>query len=276
MPSKTIYIPYTYLIGWSKHNIWYYGCEYGENTKTANPSNLWSIYFTSSKKVKNFRNEYGEPDIIQIRKIFKTKEKTVLWESKVLTRMNVIHKHNWLNATNNKAIINSKESLRIIAYKTSKKLKGKPKPKESSEKRRETLRKKYENNPELEIEYKKKISINSKNRKQTQNEKDKRNESLKSLIWITNGESNKRINKNDLIPEFWYRGRTNKRTKKQMLQISSLGKIQGKRNRGKLIEGRNPSAKKVIFQGKEYYSIKNASDSTGISTYLVRKSAVFI
>jgi hypothetical protein len=37
----SIYQPYTYLIGWSEHDLWYYGCEYGRWRKTANPENLW-------------------------------------------------------------------------------------------------------------------------------------------------------------------------------------------------------------------------------------------
>lgn len=45
----TIYIPYTYLIGWSKLNWWYYGAEFAKIKKIANPSNLWTTYFTSSK-----------------------------------------------------------------------------------------------------------------------------------------------------------------------------------------------------------------------------------
>lgn len=92
-----IYKPYTYLIGWSKHDRWYYGCEYGSISKTANPQNLWTTYFTSSKYVKDFRCQHGEPDIIQIRKTFNTEENTRNWEKRVLIRLKVVNDRRWLN-----------------------------------------------------------------------------------------------------------------------------------------------------------------------------------
>ena len=42
----TIYKPYTYLIGWTNYDMWYYGVRY---TKDADPNELWKKYFTSSK-----------------------------------------------------------------------------------------------------------------------------------------------------------------------------------------------------------------------------------
>ena len=90
----SIYQPYTYLIGWSNHNKWYYGVRYAQN---CNPQDLWNTYFTSSKHVKKFREECGEPDIIQIRKIFVTKDSAILWEEKVLQKMNVRNNDKWLN-----------------------------------------------------------------------------------------------------------------------------------------------------------------------------------
>ena len=91
------YLPYTYLLGWSNHDTWYYGCEYSLTSKVANPQNLWTIYFTSSGYVKRFREEFGEPDIIEIRKTFKDDDSTRLWEAKVLKRMKVINDSRWLN-----------------------------------------------------------------------------------------------------------------------------------------------------------------------------------
>jgi hypothetical protein len=96
MSSKK-YIPYTYLIGWSHLNKWYYGSEYGNITKIAHPTNLWTTYFTSSSYVESFRKTNGEPDVIQIRKTFSTMNETRMWESKVLKRMNVVKNDNWLN-----------------------------------------------------------------------------------------------------------------------------------------------------------------------------------
>lgn len=94
-------IPYTYIIGWTSQDKFYYGVQYSSKS---NPSNLWKSYFTSSKYVKRFRKEYGDPDVIQIRKTFKTANEARIWESKVLRRMKVIENDRFLNKTNNIAI----------------------------------------------------------------------------------------------------------------------------------------------------------------------------
>ena len=90
----SIYQPYTYLIGWSNHNKWYYGVRYAQN---CNPQDLWKTYFTSSKHVKKLREEYGEPDVIEVRKIFDSKEAAILWEEKVLRKMDVRNAEKWIN-----------------------------------------------------------------------------------------------------------------------------------------------------------------------------------
>ena len=98
------HIPYTYLIGWSKLDTWYYGVVWKNfGTCIANPVNLWTCYFTSSKHVKQFRKDHGEPDVIQIRKIFATAKEATSWEAKVLKRMNVVPSPRWLNKTINKS-----------------------------------------------------------------------------------------------------------------------------------------------------------------------------
>ncbi len=93
---KNPYQPYAYLIGWSHHNIWYYGVEYSKK-RNAHPNNLWTKYFTSSKYVKEARKVYGEPNITQIRRTFETADAALLWEAKVLKRMNIIQDSKWLN-----------------------------------------------------------------------------------------------------------------------------------------------------------------------------------
>lgn len=92
--------PYTYLVGWSKFHLFYYGVQYG---KTANPKNLWKTYFTSSKVVKEFAETNGDPDIIQIRQVFDSPEKAKEWERKVLTRMKVTESSVFMNQHNNHA-----------------------------------------------------------------------------------------------------------------------------------------------------------------------------
>lgn len=86
--------PYTYLIGWSKFNRWYYGVQYGVK---ANPDNIWKTYFTSSTHVQNFAKKYGDPDVIEVRKTFDNESSAKLWEHKVLRRLHVSLAEHWLN-----------------------------------------------------------------------------------------------------------------------------------------------------------------------------------
>lgn len=89
---------YTYIIGWVKLNKWYYGSKYG---KDANPELFWVDYFTSSKEVKKFRSENGEPDFIKVRKVFgNNPEKCLLYEYRFLKRVNAADSEIFLNKSN--------------------------------------------------------------------------------------------------------------------------------------------------------------------------------
>lgn len=93
-----IYTPYTYLIGWSKHNKFYYGRRTSKNCR---PNELWKTYFTSSKEVKEFVSVNGEPDIIKIRRTFPNNPNACkLWESKVLEKLDAQHDPRFLNKKN--------------------------------------------------------------------------------------------------------------------------------------------------------------------------------
>lgn len=88
---------YTYLIGWTNHNIWYYGSQYGKN---ADPKNLWESYFTSSKYVHAMKDEHGDPDVIKIRRTFGTERSACIeWERRVLRKLNAARSDSWLNKT---------------------------------------------------------------------------------------------------------------------------------------------------------------------------------
>lgn len=90
-------MPYTYLIGWSNHKKYYYGVAY---RKGCEPSDLWTKYFTSSKHVSRFRVAYGEPDVIQVRRVFKTALEARNWEIKVIRRINACQRKDFLNQHN--------------------------------------------------------------------------------------------------------------------------------------------------------------------------------
>lgn len=173
----SIYTPYTYLIGWTKYNKWYYGAQYG---KKAHPSNLWTIYFTSSKLLKEFRDKYGEPDIIQVRKVLSTKEKTLIWEEKVLRRMRVVNNEDWFNQQS------AGRHFHVVEGTIKK-----------SEKSKESISKKtkeYWNSP---------LGEEKKNRLV---ERNKSISFVKNKIWINDGLCHKMVDK-DSIPEGWNRGR---------------------------------------------------------------------
>tara|TARA_B110000503_G_C7042564_1_gene368835 strand:+ start:125 stop:748 length:624 start_codon:yes stop_codon:yes gene_type:complete len=86
--------PFTYLIGWSKLDKWYYGVKFAEG---CHPDDLWVTYFTSSKVVPDMREKHGEPDIIQIRRTFTSVQSAINWETKVLKRIEVLYNDRWLN-----------------------------------------------------------------------------------------------------------------------------------------------------------------------------------
>ena len=87
-------MPYTYIIGWKLHQKFYYGARWSKN---CSPEDLWKTYFTSSKHVKNFRKLYGEPDLVQVRKIFSSVEECKMYERKILIKLNVLNNNKWLN-----------------------------------------------------------------------------------------------------------------------------------------------------------------------------------
>ena len=85
---------YTYLIGWSVHNKWYYGVRYA---KGCHPEDLWVNYFTSSRHVQQARSEFGEPDVVTVRRVFGDEVSARIWEDKVLRRLAAPRSSKWLN-----------------------------------------------------------------------------------------------------------------------------------------------------------------------------------
>jgi hypothetical protein len=92
--------PYTYLIGWPNLDKWYYGVRYAKN---CSPNDLWVLYKTSSKLVKKFVDQHGEPTVIKVRKTFTSIVDAQNWESRVLKRLQVTKSTRWINAHDSKA-----------------------------------------------------------------------------------------------------------------------------------------------------------------------------
>ena len=93
----SIYTPFTYIIGWSKHKKFYYGAKYARGCQ---PSDLWTTYFTSSKYVREFREENGDPDIIKIHRTFSDKCSCVSFENEYLTKIDAKNHPLFLNENN--------------------------------------------------------------------------------------------------------------------------------------------------------------------------------
>jgi hypothetical protein len=90
--------PYTYLIGWTYLDRWYYGVQYSNN---CHPSHLMVSYFTSSKSIAEIIVDNGLPDVVMVRKTFNDINKARDWEHTVLRRLNVINSLKWINQTDN-------------------------------------------------------------------------------------------------------------------------------------------------------------------------------
>lgn len=114
----TEHTPFTYLIGWANLNKFYYGVRYA---KGCSPKDLWTTYFTSSKLVDDMRSEYGEPDIVQVRRVFDSREKAVLWEAEVLSRLKVLEDSKWLNQNVNGIMVIETQSKEHIRKRTTNK-----------------------------------------------------------------------------------------------------------------------------------------------------------
>lgn len=91
---------YTYHLYWSATDTHYYGVRWAKN---CDPADLWVSYFTSSKYVKDYAKRYGDPDVIEVRKTFDSVNAGRAWEHRVLTRLRVSKRTNYLNVSSGSA-----------------------------------------------------------------------------------------------------------------------------------------------------------------------------
>jgi hypothetical protein len=95
------YQPYTYLIRFKPTGQIYYGSSYANKSKIANPSQLWTSYFTSSKIIKQLITEYGTDSFeVEVRQIFESPEQAINWEHKVLSKFDAKNNPVWINENN--------------------------------------------------------------------------------------------------------------------------------------------------------------------------------
>lgn len=90
-----MYQPYTYYIYCKTLKKHYYGVRYA---KGCHPEELWKKYFTSSGIVHQLIEIYGKDNFFfEVRKTFNTAQKAIDWEHKVLKRLKVNLRSDWLN-----------------------------------------------------------------------------------------------------------------------------------------------------------------------------------
>ena len=87
-------VAYTYLIGWTQNDVWYYGVRYA---KDSSPEDLWSTYFTSSKYVQEYRKKIGEPDHIEVRRVFRNTKSAIDCEDRVIRTLKLYENKRFLN-----------------------------------------------------------------------------------------------------------------------------------------------------------------------------------
>lgn len=91
--------PYTYCLFHIPTGLKYYGAKWGQS---ADPSNFWKTYFTSSATVKKMIEVYGADSFVpQVRQIFREGteqeriQKCISWEHRVLER--ILGHPRWIN-----------------------------------------------------------------------------------------------------------------------------------------------------------------------------------
>jgi len=86
---------YTYLVGWSKLDRWYYGVRIAHVLEPK--KDLWHVYQTSSEAVRWLATIVGPPDVVEVRRLFRDESKARRWETRVLYKLGVYESARWLN-----------------------------------------------------------------------------------------------------------------------------------------------------------------------------------
>lgn len=96
-------VPYTYVIGWSTNNVWYYSVKWAEG---CHPDTFWIDYFTSSREVERYVAEHGPPDVRRITNRFTSPDRAVRAETRALRKIKASgYWDRWLNRAINGRVI---------------------------------------------------------------------------------------------------------------------------------------------------------------------------
>ena len=125
--------PFTYHLFHKPTGLHYYGARY---SKDCAPTDLWTVYFSSSPLVKDLIKTYGADSFtFEIRKVFNNAESALEWEHRVLTKLGAADNKNWLNRHNGSNTFKGPDTHSIkTRAKISRLFKGKPKSEEQKAK----------------------------------------------------------------------------------------------------------------------------------------------
>lgn len=226
------FIPYVYIIKHIPTGLIYYGSKF---SKSANPELFFKNYFTSSKIVHSLLESDGiDAFIFEIRRTFNTKEKCIEWERKVLRRMKVSSNEKFINLDENQTHFDNTGTTNISNPVTGKCIRVKesmPLPEgwvkgNINYKRSLNNKRLWFHDPDTGISYhvpeneKQAHWVSGRGRSYKSN-----SETLKKkeLVSITDGKNNKFINKTELIPDGWRRGRTKSEEERKNNMIANMG-----------------------------------------------------
>ena len=93
-----IYTPYTYLITFLPTGQQYYGVR---TKQGCHPTDLWNSYYTSSKTVRQLIKQHGADAFRwEVRKTFSNREDAIIWEHRLLSRIDAARNPQYLNKNN--------------------------------------------------------------------------------------------------------------------------------------------------------------------------------
>lgn len=142
----SIYTPFTYIITFIPTGQKYYGVR---TKRGCHPSELWFSYFTSSKIIQRLIEQHGlDAFIFEIRKTFDNAESAIIWEHRVLTRLDAANNTGYLNQNNgNRKFLPKLQHDEETKSKIGAKHKGKTMTNEAKDKMFQTRAERFGNTP---------------------------------------------------------------------------------------------------------------------------------
>lgn len=166
-----IYQPFTYLITFRPTEERYYGVR---TKRGCHPKELWFSYFTSSKVIHKLIELHGKDSFtFEIRKTFTDSQSAILWEHRVLSRLNAAENPQWLNQNNgDRKFLPKLRHDEETKSKIGAKHKGKTMSAEAKAKMRQTMLERYGDTPPWQ-------SAEANNKRSVSNKKEPWNKGLK-------------------------------------------------------------------------------------------------